>query len=103
MFFAGLGQSSEYCFPSSLHRSGVRALPPRSAVGSVPIAGRLLEGKPWWIITGLGARGLVYHAWLAAKVARAAVRDDEGEVSPPELLAWRQVAAGMADFDQAAA
>ena len=166
----------------SLHafRSGIRALPPRTAFGSVPIAGRILplsssgggssgdistsggaedngrEGRDgnsstggaegsgqagrddgeavgkgsgrggggggdarerdvggegggdsppssssprppsWWVVTGLGARGLVYHAWLGQRVARAVLADSEEPLvgSAGELLGWRDAAAG---------
>ena len=30
-----------------------------------------------WVISGLGARGLVYHAMLADKLAKAVINDDE--------------------------
>lgn len=56
--------------------SGVRALPPRSLVGSVPIAGEISgtpEGKSAWVFTALGSRGLLYHAWLGKLVARSVV------------------------------
>ena len=152
----------------SMHafRSGIRALPPRTAFGSVPIAGRILpllsasgdgisgyssrgstsggvegngqdgsdgeaadEGSgrggggggdagerdvggegggdsppssssprppSWWVVTGLGARGLVYHAWLGQRVARAVLADSEEPLvgSAGELLGWRDAAAG---------
>ena len=102
-------------------RSGVRALPPRTALGSIPIVGKLSPSCPpdavgsspsleaqtgspasshtkapnWWIVTGLGARGLVYHAWLGLKVARGVVSGDEGAMGREgeELLGWRDRAA----------
>ncbi len=42
----------------------------------------------WWVIGGLGARGLVYHAWLGRLVAEAMTKDDEALLLP-ELLRWR--------------
>lgn len=47
-----------------------------------------------WLIVGLGARGLVYHAWLAQLTAEAVLSDDEGCIQrhAPELLAWRAAA-----------
>ncbi|EIE18262.1 FAD dependent oxidoreductase [Coccomyxa subellipsoidea C-169] len=69
-------------------RSGVRALPPRSAQGSLPLAGKLEAGRKWWVVAGLGARGLVYHAWLGRLIARAVLADDESEL-PGELRRWQ--------------
>ena len=42
----------------------------------------------WWAVTGLGARGLVYHAWLGAVLAEAVFADDES-ILAPELLRWQ--------------
>ncbi|GAQ81431.1 hypothetical protein KFL_000800100 [Klebsormidium nitens] len=42
-----------------------------------------------WVVGGLGARGLVYHAWLAEKAARAVVHDDEA-LLPPVLRRWQK-------------
>jgi hypothetical protein len=42
-----------------------------------------------WLLVGLGARGLVYHAWLGRLAARAVVEGSEAHL-PPELLAWRR-------------
>lgn len=94
-------------------RAGVRALPTRGADGSIPYAGRLPlglagteqqqeeQGKQvcqqqqpsCWVIGGLGARGLVYHAWLGRLVAAAVLAGSEGGL-PRELLRWKQQAAG---------
>ncbi len=82
---------------------GVRALPPRTPAGALPLAGRLrLPGgaaaaaasagaapaaaapPDVWLLGGLGARGLVYHAWLAERLARAVLDRDDGAL-PPEL------------------
>lgn len=41
-----------------------------------------------WLCVGLGARGLVYHAWLGRLIAAAALADSEDGM-PAELLAWR--------------
>ena len=70
-------------------RSGVRALPPRTAEGSLPLAGKLQEpGRQWWVVVGLGARGLVYHAWLGRLIACAILANDE-EMIPLELRRWQ--------------
>lgn len=91
-------------------RSGVRALPPRTQAGSLPLLGRLhglgqlsqqheLDGDlvaaspalpPVWVCVGLGSRGLVYHAYVACQLAQAVVSGDEGKVMP-ELLAWKRL------------
>jgi len=90
-------------------RYGVRANPPRSSLGSLPLVGRVeprgpetqseignrkhrkpetsqveREKKNWWYVGGLGARGLVYHGVLGAIVADAALTGDDARV-PPEL------------------
>ncbi|GLI63662.1 hypothetical protein VaNZ11_006699 [Volvox africanus] len=79
-------------------REGVRALPPRTSHGSLPLLGRLVAGRPWWLVAGLGSRGLVYHGWLA-QLAVDAVLCDSDEVIPKELTAWRGVAAAAAVFE----
>lgn len=129
---------------SGLHcscRSGVRALPPRTQSGSLPLLGRLTlptlnslssqpsdisqvpsqqettsyqptsgtshssfddntqqnrlsedaKDTPVWVVTGLGSRGLVYHAWIGQQIARAAVTRDESHIRP-ELTAWQKLA-----------
>jgi hypothetical protein len=106
-------------------RTGVRALPPRTPAGSIPLMGLWRgaggarrasssgvrgegsagsEGEaaaaaaapppppPTWLFVGLGARGLVYHAWLGRCAARAALTGSEVHL-PPEALAWRGGAA----------
>ena len=67
-------------------RSGVRALPPRSSEGAIPLAGRL-DGRVW-IVLGLGARGLVYHAWLGKLLSQAILAGDDA-LLPEELLRWK--------------
>jgi glycine/D-amino acid oxidase-like deaminating enzyme len=73
-------------------RAGVRAAaaaPPALGVpAAAPFAGCLDAERGWWIIGGLGARGLVYHAWLGRLVAAAALGGGEAAL-PPELLRWR--------------
>jgi glycine/D-amino acid oxidase-like deaminating enzyme len=72
-------------------RAGVRALPTRGSDGAIPYAGCLpaAEDLPsCWVVGGLGARGLVYHAWLGKLVA-AAVAAGSDEALPPELLRWK--------------
>lgn len=63
-----------------LYGSGVRAMPPRTQLGSVPLTGRMPrpEHRNAWYVTGLGGRGLLYHAELGRTVALAALTNDEG-------------------------
>ncbi len=42
-----------------------------------------------WIVGGLGARGLVYHAWVGQLLA-AAILQGSDEQLPPELRRWQQ-------------
>lgn len=73
-------------------RSGVRAIPPRSPSGSIPLAGRLPSPSPkhnWWMVTGLGSRGLVYHGWLGRLLASSVWNNDE-KLLPLELLRWKE-------------
>lgn len=56
--------------------SGTRALPARTKNGSLPVVCRVdgaPDGKSCWLFTGLGARGLLYHAYLGRTLAHAIV------------------------------
>lgn len=57
---------------------------------------------PTWVFVGLGARGLVYHAWLGRCAALAALGSGEAAL-PPETLEWQQprAAAGAGSPRQA--
>ena len=47
-------------------RAGVRALPPRSAEGALPLAGRAhTDHGNVWFVGGMGSRGLLYHSLVA--------------------------------------
>lgn len=72
-------------------RAGVRAMPPRTPLGALPLAGcvnklvqPLQSETQWWLIGGLGSRGLIYHGWLGELVA-AAVTARDASLIPPEL------------------
>lgn len=69
-------------------RTGVRALPPRDQHGSLPLAGRVDGEDNLWVVGGLGARGLVYHAWLGDVMAQAVLSGDEG-IIPEQLRRWQ--------------
>lgn len=57
-------------------QTGIRAIPPRSEQGSVPITCKV-EGTPdgrlCWLLTGLGGRGLLYHAFLGRCLAHSVI------------------------------
>ncbi|KAL0055085.1 hypothetical protein WJX82_006839 [Trebouxia sp. C0006] len=72
-------------------RTGVRALPQNTIDGAVPLAGQLPstpKDKQRWIVGGLGARGLVYHAWLGKLVAQAVVEGSDACL-PSQLRRWK--------------
>lgn len=100
-------------------QAGVRALPPRSHLGYVPIAGRLAcaarETTPstqreesvsapmpidgTWLVGGLGSRGLIHHGLMGRAVAKAVVSGDETQLPEhvrrcqhalPVLHCWRR-------------
>lgn len=58
-------------------RAGIRA----SAPGHLPILGQINEKT--WVLTGLGSKGLLYHAWLAHCLATAFA--DSPQPIPPEV------------------
>lgn len=74
-------------------RSGVRAIPTRTQEGSIPYAGRLPDEmqENCWIIAGLGARGLVYHALLGELTSAAVLGNADNETAFAEyaqLTRW---------------
>lgn len=76
--------------------AGLRAMPPLTADGSLPILGcidNLINGGnnggcKYWLFTGLGARGLLFHGWLGKLMAQAVLSCDEGLI-PSELTSWK--------------
>ena len=69
----------------------MRALPPRSHFGYVPLSCRIpregtagdnvdnVTSRPeLWLLTGLGSRGLIHHALMGRTVAQALLNGDEG-------------------------
>lgn len=62
-------------------------------MGSVPLAGRIAprhdDLPACWVVAGLGARGLVYHALLGRWIASAVVQDDP-LLLPPEVRSWQR-------------
>ena len=90
---AALGPSLSALYPplaalaAPTARAGVRALPPRSAEGALPLAGLAHTDAPRrnvWFVGGMGARGLLYHALAARWVVDAALAGDPALI--PTLL-----------------
>lgn len=61
--------------------AGIRATSPENH--HLPLVGRISEKQ--WYITGLGSKGLLYHAWLGDLLAQAILNNDPS-VFPPEVL-----------------
>jgi glycine/D-amino acid oxidase-like deaminating enzyme len=57
-----------------------------------PLSVRVACSVPVWLLVGLGARGLLYHAWLGKLMAAAVLSNSEAGF-PHELLEWRGKAA----------
>lgn len=74
--------------------AGLRAMPPLTGNGSLPLLGSIddfigqTHKSKFWLFSGLGSRGLLYHAWLGKLMARAVLSCDE-DVIPSELTSWR--------------
>ncbi|KAL0315335.1 UNVERIFIED_CONTAM: hypothetical protein Sradi_5411700 [Sesamum radiatum] len=73
---------------------GLRAMPPLTADGSLPLLGCIddyVDGSEtckYWLFTGLGARGLLFHGWLGKLLAQAVLSHDENLI-PFELTSWK--------------
>ncbi|XP_011078618.1 uncharacterized protein LOC105162307 isoform X2 [Sesamum indicum] len=73
---------------------GLRAMPPLTADGSLPLLGCIdnyVDGSAtckYWLFTGLGARGLLFHGWLGKLLAQAVLSHDENLI-PFELTLWK--------------
>ncbi|KAK1287910.1 hypothetical protein QJS10_CPB19g00653 [Acorus calamus] len=72
---------------------GLRAMPPLTALGSVPLLGcvddivREQSRHKYWLVGGLGSRGLLYHAMMGKLTAQAVISRNE-DVIPFELTSW---------------
>ncbi|KAK6122420.1 hypothetical protein DH2020_043862 [Rehmannia glutinosa] len=72
----------------------LRAMPPLTADGSLPLLGRVNECVDgdhtckYWLFMGLGARGLLFHGWLGKLLALAVLSCDE-DLIPCELTSWK--------------
>lgn len=67
-------------------QAGIRASPPRTEEGSVPVACEV-RGVPGparcWLLTGFAGRGLLYHAFMGRTVAHAVVSGREHHIPGP--------------------
>ncbi|CAN0426113.1 unnamed protein product, partial [Discosporangium mesarthrocarpum] len=61
----------------------VRVIQDRTKLGRIPIAGRLPFSERGWVLTALGARGLIHHAYLGRLVAACALLGSDEDL-PPE-------------------
>ncbi|XP_031099652.1 uncharacterized protein LOC116003849 isoform X2 [Ipomoea triloba] len=74
--------------------AGLRAMPPLTPQGSLPLLGCVdelvgcKEAGKLWLFTGLGSRGLLYHGWLGKVIAQAVLSGIEGFI-PLELTSWK--------------
>ncbi|XP_020587150.1 uncharacterized protein LOC110029269 [Phalaenopsis equestris] len=77
-------------------RAGLRAMPPLTPFGSLPLLGSVGEavGRKGgncrcWLVGGLGSRGLLHHGLMGKLIAGAVVSSNEG-VIPSELTSWKR-------------
>jgi len=76
-------------------RAGLRAMPPVTSHGSLPLLGcvnQLIGAGQFcnfWVFSGLGSRGLLYHAWLGKLMSKAVLSCNE-ELLPSELTSWKK-------------
>lgn len=74
--------------------AGLRAMPPHTLNGTLPLLGCIDDfvgcghKSKYWLFTGLGARGLLYHGWLGKLLALAVLSRDEN-LLPLELISWK--------------
>jgi len=76
--------------------AGLRAMPPLTVHGSLPLLGSVNgalgsedgSGCRYWVIAGLGSRGLLYHGLVGKLMAQAVVSSDES-IIPSELVSWK--------------
>ncbi|XP_062233463.1 uncharacterized protein LOC133930752 [Phragmites australis] len=75
-------------------RAGIRAMPPLTTNGSLPLLGCLNDmigersNCSFWLAGGLGARGLLYHGLVGKLTAKAVISCDEN-VIPSEFTCWK--------------
>ncbi|XP_022135025.1 uncharacterized protein LOC111007124 isoform X2 [Momordica charantia] len=77
-------------------RAGLRAMPPLTPPGSLPLMGCIDEivrhnsSCKYWLLGGLGSRGLLYHGWLGKLTAQAVLSCNE-KLIPSELTSWKKM------------
>ncbi|KAJ8634846.1 hypothetical protein MRB53_009113 [Persea americana] len=78
-------------------RAGVRAMPPLTPLGSLPLLGCVNDTIScqnvecrYWFVGGLGSRGLLYHGWLGKLTAQAVISCNE-DFLPRELTSWKKL------------
>lgn len=75
-------------------QAGLRAMPPLTPLGSLPLLGCVDEyvsdkgRSTFWLVGGLGSRGLLYHGLLGRLMAEAVLSSNEA-VLPAELTSWK--------------
>ncbi|XP_010929113.2 uncharacterized protein [Elaeis guineensis] len=78
-------------------RGGLRAMPPLTPHGSLPLLGCMddvIETRGrcmYWVVGGLGSRGLLYHGLVGKLTAQAVISSDE-KVLPLEFTSWKKMA-----------
>ncbi|XP_026665039.2 uncharacterized protein LOC103719028 isoform X2 [Phoenix dactylifera] len=76
-------------------RAGLRAMPPLTPQGSLPLLGCVNDAIGtrgrcmYWLVGGLGSRGLLYHGLVGKLIAQAAISSDE-KVLPLEFTSWKK-------------
>lgn len=76
-------------------KAGLRAMPPLTGNGSMPLLGCLndLIGDKgdcmFWLVGGLGARGLLYHGLVGKLTSQAVISCDESMI-PFEFTHWKR-------------
>ena len=64
--------------------AGIRVMPARSILGKIPTLERHTEYGNVWCMVGLGARGLIHHAYLADMLVGAVLGGDPAAI-PKEM------------------
>lgn len=76
-------------------QAGLRAMPPLTPYGSLPLLGCVngIIGESvnckYWLVGGLGSRGLLYHGLVGKLTAQAVLSSNEG-VIPSEFTSWKR-------------
>ncbi|CAL9087318.1 unnamed protein product [Musa acuminata var. zebrina] len=77
-------------------QAGLRAMPPLTPYGSLPLLGCVddIIGESvkcrYWLVGGLGSRGLLYHGFVGKLTAQAVLSSNES-VLPSEFTQWKSI------------